>query len=147
MDCVNLGRDAHRILYVVTDLVGDHMGLDGVADSGEALFHPAEELQIEVNPVIGRTVEWPGDRRSEAAGEVHSTTEQHQLGLSILCLAAGEGLLPGVLGIAEDWADELALLVAGHRGPTASLPPDDRRRTVHLAEQRPKGLHRILTHQ
>ena len=104
---------------MVADLVGDHIGLGEVAGGGEALFHLAEELQVEVDPAVGRTVERPGGRRGEAAGGIHPIAEQHQLGLLVLCLAAGEDLFPGVLGVAEDRADELALLVvaAGARPP------------------------------
>src|SRR4051794_33053249 len=71
--CCTLGRIPSRLLHVMPDLVGNHVGFRelarlaaGVAGA-KAPFQVLEEGRIEINLAIVRTVEWPHGGLCEAA--------------------------------------------------------------------------------
>ncbi|MNF06558.1 hypothetical protein D3C80_2065320 [compost metagenome] len=62
----------------MTHFMGDHIGLGEVARGGKALFQFAEELQIQVDPLIARAVEGADRRVGETAGGIDPAAKQHQ---------------------------------------------------------------------
>jgi hypothetical protein len=59
----HLGLDAGELLHVMPDLVRQHIGLSEVARSAKAPSQLIVEAQIDVNLLIGWTVERPGRGR------------------------------------------------------------------------------------
>jgi hypothetical protein len=112
---MDLGRHAEQGLHVMADLVGYHVGLGEIAGGGEAGLHLAEERQVEIHLPIAGTVEGADGGIGEAAGRAHAAAEEDQLGVLVLLAGGLEDGAPGVLGVAEHGADELALRVVGRR--------------------------------
>ena len=111
---LHLPGNAEQRLDVMTDLMGDHIGLGEVACSGKAPGHLVEELQVEVDLLIARAVERADRRTGEAAGRVHAAAKQHKGRVAILHAVLLEQRAPGVFGVAEHSADEFHLwIVAG----------------------------------
>ena len=95
----------------MADFMGDHVGLGEIAGCREALLHLAEKRHVQIHALITRAVEGTDCRAGETTGGIDAVGEQHQLRIAILLAGLLEQLAPGVFGIAENRADELALLV------------------------------------
>src|SRR6185436_15830614 len=106
-----------QVLHVVSDLVGDHVGLREVAGRAEPVTQRAEEAEIEVELMVGRTVERSDRRARRAARRLDGAREEDELRVAVLLAEVAEDLAPGVLGVGEHNGDEVANLVAaGRRG-------------------------------
>lgn len=123
--------------------MGDHIGLGEVAGSGEALLHLTEKRHVQIHALITGAVEGANCRAGETAGGIDAAGEQHQLRIAILLASLLEQLAPGVFGIAEDGADELALLVV-RRWRALRL---GNLRLGGLAGDLTENLQRVLAHQ
>src|SRR5215208_1981479 len=68
---LRLLQNAEFILHVVADLMRDHIGLRKFAGfagtAAEALFDLPEEGSVQIDALIGRTIEWAHRRLGEAA--------------------------------------------------------------------------------
>ena len=61
-EAMHLFRDAKEVLYVMTDLMGDHIGLSKVTSRSETMRHFIEEGKIQIDPVIVGAIEWTNGR-------------------------------------------------------------------------------------
>src|SRR5262249_26183212 len=118
---LHLGQDPEHVLDVVTDLVGDHVGLRELAclaaAAAEAVLQVAEERRVEIDALVAGTVERPhGGLRHAAARLLGDARIHDQLGRTVGLVAALEDLLPAVLHVAEHGGDELPFLVLGRAG-------------------------------
>src|SRR5689334_11812845 len=86
------------------ELVSEDVGLGKIPRRAETILQLAEEPEIEVDLVVGGTVERTGGRLREAARRVDRVAEQHRLGPIV---AAAEQLLPRTLGIVHDGVDHV----------------------------------------
>src|SRR5438874_902726 len=108
-------RDPELLLDVMADLVGDHVRLREIAGGTEPLAPRAEEVQVEIDLLVWRTVERPGGGSGDAAGGLHRAVEEHQPGISILAPHAAEQRAPGVLGVGEHRRHEVTQVVVAAR--------------------------------
>ncbi len=106
-------RHAEQRLHMVSDFVGNDVGLGEVSGGGEALGHFLEETHVQIDLPVCRAIERTGRRRGKAAGRVDPAAEQHQFRLLVLASGLLENLAPGVFGIAKDRAHELGLFIVG----------------------------------
>ena len=98
---------------MVADLVGDHIGLGKIAGRAEPLAELVVEGEVDVELVVVRAVERPDRRRRRAATRRGLPAEEDERRRLVGLAHALEDRRPGILGIAEDRGDELALLVGG----------------------------------
>lgn len=103
------------VLHMMTNLMGDHIGLGKLARRFELAGQLLKEAQVQINLLIDGAIERADRRVGKAAGGGDLATEQHQLGLAILFAELFELLRPNVLGIGQDHFDELGLLVVDRR--------------------------------
>ncbi len=54
---MHLFRDAKEILHVMTDLMGDHIGLSKVTSRSKTMRHFIEEGKVQIDPVIVGAIE------------------------------------------------------------------------------------------
>ena len=96
---------------MVTDLMGDHVGAREIAGRAEAAVELAEEVEVDVHLLIGRTIEWPGCRRCHPARRLDQPREHDQLRRLVALAARREDLTPGVFGVGQNHRDELGLFI------------------------------------
>src|SRR3954465_15933041 len=72
-----------HVLHVVSDLVGDHVRLREVSGRSEAPGQLPVEAQIDVNALVGRTVEGSHLRAGFAAAGSRLVPEEHELRLPV----------------------------------------------------------------
>src|SRR5687768_4335024 len=102
---------AFEVLNVVADLMGDDIGLGGVARGAEALAQFVEEVRIDVDPLVAGAVEGPHRRLAHAASGLRSAFIGDQAGRLILPAGLVEYLVPDLLGAAQHLRQESALLL------------------------------------
>ena len=107
--------DPELLLDVMADLVRDDVRLCEVAGGAEALAQRAEEVEVEIDLLVLRTVERPGGGAGDAARRLHGAVEEDQLGISILAAHATEQRAPGVLGVGEHRGHEVTQVVVAAR--------------------------------
>src|SRR5262245_39312494 len=113
---LDLVADPQQVLDVMPDLVGDDVGLGEVSRSPKATAEFVEEIQVEVDLAIARTVEGSDRGARLPAGRFDPPREQDELGLAILLALLAEQLVPDILGVLEHHRDEvLELLLLGAR--------------------------------
>src|SRR5439155_7839858 len=83
-------RDPELLLDVMADLVGDHVRLREITGGTEPLAQRAEEVEVEIDLLVWRTVERPGGGSGDAASGLHRAVEEHQPGISRLARHAAE---------------------------------------------------------
>jgi hypothetical protein len=106
--------DAEQVLHVMADLVRDHVGLREVARRAEAPLELVVEAQVDVDPLVGRTVERTDGRGVRAARGLYGAGEQREPRLRVLAPELGaEHVAPHRLGAEEHRPHELAALVGG----------------------------------
>ena len=100
--------DAKEVLYVMAELVRDHVRLREIAGRAEALIELVEEAEVEVDLLIDWALEWADCRRSLAAPRAHGLAKNGELRVAILLTVhLGEQLRPRLLDIVEHEGDEL----------------------------------------
>ncbi len=129
---LHLVRDAEQVLHVMADLVRDHVGLGEIALRPVALAELVEEGQVEIDLAVGRTVERPHLRLTDAAGAARGAGVQHHAGLAVLRPARLEDRPPGVLGVGQHHRHEARHLVFRRRARLPRLSGLDGRRRHHL---------------
>ena len=101
---------------MMADLVRDHIGAREITGCVEAPLHLLEEVEIEIDPSITRTIERPHRRGCGATTRLGAAVKEHQSRRRVTLAASLEHLAPDVLSAAEHLLDELRLLiVAGRR--------------------------------
>src|SRR5690606_20602640 len=105
---IHLSHHSQHVLYVVSNFVGDHVGLGEVARRIQFSRQLIEEAQIQVDPLIGRAVERAHGRLTGTAGSASEVGKQHQGGRRVSAATGSlkQGL-PCVLGIGKDFGSEL----------------------------------------
>ncbi len=78
---------------MMANLVGDHVRLGKVASCAEALLEITVKPEVDVRPLIGRTVKRPRCRPPIPARRVGPVREQHELGPPVR--PSTRGKLPG----------------------------------------------------
>ncbi len=56
---IELRQDAKKVLHMVADLMRDHIGIAKSPPSRELGLHLVEEIRVEIDLAIGRTIEGP----------------------------------------------------------------------------------------
>src|SRR5829696_2574973 len=110
---LGLGADAQKVLDVMADLMGDHVGLRELAGHAKAALQVVEEGEVEIDPLVGRAIERSHRRLADAAFGARGVAVEHQLGLAILPAELPEGGRPDVLGALQHARHELGFGVAG----------------------------------
>jgi hypothetical protein len=116
---------------VVPDLVRDDIRLREVSRRAELLLQGVVERQVDVDLLVGRTIERADRALREAAVRVHRVAEEDELGAPI-----GRAHLivqivgPHLLSVIEDERDELDLLLFGRVVDGYGLPSAPRREQV-----------------
>src|SRR6266849_3512857 len=110
---LHLRQDAEQILHVVTDLVGDHVGLGelarlAVVAAAKSALQVAEERRVEIDPLVVGTIERPHGGTRGAAGRARRAGEHHQGGRPVAPALLLQQIPPYRLGAAEHSGDELA---------------------------------------
>ena len=148
---------------MVSELVGDDVLRRQVARRAELVLQLHEEVEVDVQPLVGRAVERPGLRRSLAAPGAGRAGEEHHHGV-LVGLAERRRVLggPEVLGVVVGAAQGLFELRLARpvAGAALGLPlvrrrqlgavavavqqagQEDDRRDHQQAEQAAAGLHR-----
>src|SRR5215471_3264677 len=108
---LNFSHDAEKILHVMADFVGDHVGLGEIARRSESVAQFTVEGKVDVKLLIGAAVERTCRRLTIAASRLHGVREKYQSWFLIGATARFENLTPRSLRAAEHAGDELAHLV------------------------------------
>src|SRR5262245_17832837 len=108
---LNFPHDAEKILHVMADFVGDHVGLGEVARRSEALAQFTVEGKVDVKLLIGAAVERTCRRLAITAGRLDGVREKYQSWFLIGLPAGLEDFIPGALRASEHARDELPHLV------------------------------------
>src|SRR5271165_721793 len=99
----HLRFDAENLLHVVTEFMGDHVGLRKFARRSETLGQFVEESEIEIDFLVAGTIERPGSLIGRPTSGRIGVAEQDQFGVTV----AEVGLLrqkcfPGMLHVVEN---------------------------------------------
>src|SRR5262249_36851672 len=121
------GKNSQRILHVVADLVGDHIGLRELAGfafaAAETGLDLAEERGIEIDLLVVRTVERAHRAlRLPAAFRTGLALVENEHGLAIGLAVALEDVGPFRVNVAEDGRDESSDVIAWLAGAPRLLP-------------------------
>ena len=103
--------DAQQFLHMMAHLVGDDVGLGKVARCAQPAFHRFVKTQVDVDPLIRRTVEGADCGALYAARRLDPVAEQHQLGFTVGATLLAEEFRPHLLGVRQHDGHELAELV------------------------------------
>ena len=104
---------AHEILYVMADLMRNHIGLGKVAGCAKSLGHDVEEGEIEIDFVIAGAVEGTDSRRRGSARRLDCAGEEYE---SRIFISWPKQLFPGSFRVGEDHRGEFPQLVVGRSG-------------------------------
>src|SRR5947209_7643950 len=112
----DLVADPQQLLHVMAELVGDDVGLRELARRAEAVAQLAVEAEVDVDLLIGRTVEGAHGGLGKAAAGAYGVGEEDEPGVPVGLSRFREDLGPGLLVVVEDEGDELDELVLLGRG-------------------------------
>ncbi len=79
----HLTFDSDQLLYVMPNLVRQHIRLGKLAGSAEALLKFIEETEINVDLLVCRTIKRSGRRAGSSASRRRNIAEQHQFGMAV----------------------------------------------------------------
>src|SRR5438132_2244764 len=136
----------------MADFVRDDVGAGEIARSAETLRKLPEELEIEIDLPVRRTIERTHSRACKTASRGDLSLEQGELGRLVTRTHLLEGLAPEVLGVAQHRAHEILLHVAGGRrlgasGLRRSLLRLDLRRRAAVSAQKRQHVEWVLAEQ
>ena len=129
---------------MMSDLVGDHVGVRKLPRCAELSRHDIEETQVEVNDVILRAVERPGGGLALTACGRISIAKQTKLGIMVGRAALLKFCGPDGFGTAQHLRHELRLRIVGRRAFCGLISRNlrgGRRRTI--AAHQPENHQRI----
>src|ERR1051325_9977026 len=92
-----------QVLYVMADLVRDHVRLCEIARRAEAAPQLVVETQIDIDLVVELAIERPDRSRGSAARRANRVAEQDEPRV----LVAGQLVAPGAVDVVEHEADEV----------------------------------------
>ena len=98
---------AEQILHVMSNFVGDDIGLCEIASCAQAFLELTEKTEVDVNASILRTLERTGGATGEPAAGLNQVREEHEAGLLVLSAHLPKDFVPGVFGVGENNSDEL----------------------------------------
>ena len=97
---------AKQVLNVVTDFVGDHVGLSKVPRCTELASQLAEEGCVEINLFIGRAIERTRAAAGHAASTVDLVFEQDQRRFLVFATGLRKQIRPNIFRVSEYGADK-----------------------------------------
>ena len=92
---------------MVTNLVGNDVGIREITVGTELFFHRGEERQVDVQLLVARAVEGTHGGRALSAGGLRAVGIEHHGGVLILRTVLLENLRPHILGTCQDLRREL----------------------------------------
>ncbi len=98
---IHLGQRPLKILDMMPDFMGDHIGLCEITRCAEALLELVEEVRIEVNLLVERAVEWTHGGLGGAAARASATGIEGQDRGRITLAMLSENVAPHFLGRPE----------------------------------------------
>jgi hypothetical protein len=99
----DLPLDTQEILNVMADLVSQNVGLREIPRGSESALELSIEAEVDVDLLVGGTIERTGRSLCEAASGLNRITEQYEPGVTV----SGKYLGPGALSIIEYERNEL----------------------------------------
>jgi hypothetical protein len=102
-------EDAELVLDVVAILVCEHVGLREVAAGAEPRLELIEEIEVDVDELVGRAVERADLRARKAAAGVDLTREEDGVCVRVLLAAPGKDAVPELLDAVDDGNDAAVL--------------------------------------
>ena len=93
--------DAHQFLHMMSDLVGDHIGLRKVAGRAQARFQHLVKAQVDVDLFIAGAIERPHRRAPGAAGGRLAAAKQAQFRFTVAHACLLELRPPDVFGVGQ----------------------------------------------
>ena len=112
---LHLARDAEQVLHMMSDLVGDDVSLRELAWRAKTRRKLVEEAEVEIDPLVGWTVERSHGGLADAAVGPRGVAEKHQLRLAIDAAYIAEDIGPDGLGALQHARHELHFRIG--RGP------------------------------
>jgi hypothetical protein len=109
----HLASDAEEILYVMSDLMSENVGLRKITGSTEAAAQFLEKREVNVDVLVAGAVEGPSGRFSEPASGVHSIAKENEPGVLVRGSNRRESLLPDLLCVIKNEGNELNHLLLG----------------------------------
>ena len=103
----DLVADTQQVLHMVTDLVGNDIGLGKITGRTVPLFKVPEERQVEIHLVVRRAVERTHRSGRHATGGLHGTAEHHPDRFLVIQAAAPEDGVPGILRVRKHHGNEV----------------------------------------
>jgi hypothetical protein len=101
LQAADLLRDPEQRLHVMAHLVSDDVCLREITRGAEPILQIAEEGGVEVDLLIGRTVERPGRRLRHSARGIHGAGEEHEPWLLVLAAHVAKEHAPRVLRVGQ----------------------------------------------
>ena len=128
----HLSFDAENLLHMMSNLVGQYVGLCEFAGSAEALAQFVEEAQIDVHLFISGAVERSCCRFGRSAPGLNRVAEEHQFCMPVGSARLRQQALPVPLHVIKDERHELhfPFLAGGTCGVGSGFDPAGRLRTA-----------------
>src|SRR5688500_20411926 len=93
--------DPQQLLYVMSDLVRNHVRLRKVARGAESLFHFIVEAQIDVDVLVERTIKRAGRRTLKPTRGSNGLAAEHEGWLPKLVAPLSEPFCPHVFVVGQ----------------------------------------------
>src|ERR1041385_2407681 len=104
---------------MMANFMSDHVSLGKIAWSLEAVAQLTIEIEIDINLVIFRAIEWPGRSLRRPARRLHRAAKEHQFRGLIGAAVARENFPPGTLCAPEHPGNEIFHLIIAACGRLA----------------------------
>src|SRR6185503_13458216 len=100
---------------MVTNLMRDHISLREISASIKTLLQRVEEIKVDINALIVRTVEWSHRGATATAGGYGSAAKQHQLGRAVDGTLLLHESCPHILGVGKNCRNKRSMPVVRRR--------------------------------
>jgi hypothetical protein len=91
----------------MANFVRDHVSSGKIAGRAESRAQFMKEGKVDIELLIGGTIEWPDGGASTAATRVYLISEQDERWFPILFARPAKDIAPGIFGFGEDNRDKL----------------------------------------
>src|SRR5262245_36547046 len=81
--------DAEKLLYVMTDLMRDDVGLRHVSWCAEAVFEVLVEVEVDIDLFVKGAIKWTHLCHADAASGTRSATEQNECRIGVALTITG----------------------------------------------------------